>query len=157
MQKSNDEIKQNKNTPHPQFFYPSTEWDMAQPFTCICNTPSCRGRISGAKTMTQDQLAGYWLSGHIRELKAEQQRHHHHETGSSNGHHAKTNGQEASSLLHPPTQTQPLLQHAGLDRKDPTVQALQEALAHAEKVVVAAKSALVSYLDVSPPAEAGRR
>lgn len=55
------------------FFYPSTEWAMAQPFTCNCGTPSCRGRISGAKDMTPAQLEGYWLSSHIRELKSEQQ------------------------------------------------------------------------------------
>lgn len=55
-----------------QFFYPSTEWDMAQPFDCNCGTASCCGRIPGAKNMTAAQLEGYWLSSHIRELKAEQ-------------------------------------------------------------------------------------
>ncbi|KAL1903397.1 hypothetical protein Sste5346_000023 [Sporothrix stenoceras] len=54
------------------FFYPSTEWDMAQPFTCFCGTPTCRGLISGARNMTQDQLAGLWLNGHIWELLNEQ-------------------------------------------------------------------------------------
>lgn len=89
--------------------------------------------------MGQEQLAGYWLSGHIRELKSEQQQ--------QNQQRAKLT--TSSSLLHPPPQ-QIIPSSAGLDRKDPTVQALQEALAHAEKVVIAAKSALVSYLDVSP-------
>lgn len=51
-----------------QFFYPSSEWEMAQPFQCLCNTPQCRGTISGAKDMTTTQLNGYWLNGHIREL-----------------------------------------------------------------------------------------
>lgn len=55
------------------FFYPSTEWLMAQPFTCTCGTPSCRGRISGARDMTPAELEGYWLSGHVRALKSEQQ------------------------------------------------------------------------------------
>lgn len=45
---------------------------MAQPFTCFCGTPSCRGLISGARNMTQDQLAGLWLNGHIWELLNEQ-------------------------------------------------------------------------------------
>ncbi|CAN8103271.1 unnamed protein product [Discula destructiva] len=54
------------------FFYPSTEWNMAQPFTCNCGTPSCHGKISGAMDMPPAQLEGYWLSSHIRELKAEQ-------------------------------------------------------------------------------------
>lgn len=53
------------------FFYPSTEWDMAQPFSCFCGTPSCRGRISGARNMSHDQLAGLWLNGHIWDLLAE--------------------------------------------------------------------------------------
>ncbi|KAF5705473.1 post-SET domain-containing protein [Fusarium globosum] len=54
------------------FFYPSTEWHMAQPFDCLCGTPSCRGRISGARDMTQAQLDGIWLNGHIIQLRAEQ-------------------------------------------------------------------------------------
>ncbi|KAB5586059.1 hypothetical protein GE09DRAFT_1017034 [Coniochaeta sp. 2T2.1] len=55
-----------------QFFYPSTEWSMDQPFDCLCGTPTCRGRISGAKDMTDAQLAGLWINGHIRKLKEEQ-------------------------------------------------------------------------------------
>ncbi|KAK6699935.1 hypothetical protein SNK03_012673 [Fusarium graminearum] len=54
------------------FFYPSTEWHMAQPFDCLCGTGSCRGRISGARDMTQAQLDGMWLNGHIIQLRAEQ-------------------------------------------------------------------------------------
>lgn len=54
------------------FFYPSTEWSMAQPFTCLCGHQSCRGTISGAKDMTARQLEGTWLNGHIRELLEEQ-------------------------------------------------------------------------------------
>ncbi|KAB5582510.1 hypothetical protein GE09DRAFT_1211153 [Coniochaeta sp. 2T2.1] len=54
------------------FFYPSTEWSMDQPFDCLCGTPTCRGRISGAKDMTDAQLAGLWINGHIRKLKEEQ-------------------------------------------------------------------------------------
>ncbi|HMD00636.1 MAG TPA: SET domain-containing protein-lysine N-methyltransferase, partial [Ferruginibacter sp.] len=29
------------------FFYPSTEWEMAQPFVCNCGTPSCLQLING--------------------------------------------------------------------------------------------------------------
>ncbi|KAG5950880.1 hypothetical protein E4U53_004236 [Claviceps sorghi] len=54
------------------FFYPSTEWAMAQPFTCLCNHPSCRGTISGAKDMEPSQLQGTWLNPHIRELLEQQ-------------------------------------------------------------------------------------
>lgn len=144
---------------------------MAQPFPCNCNTPSCRGLISGAKDMTHDQLAGYWLSGHIRELKGEQeqqQQQQQQQQQRGNGTTTTTttttkpaSGPEASeatpslfSSLRPPPQR---VLSAGLDPKDPTVQALQEALAHAEKVVVAAKAALVSYLDVPQPPGEPRR
>ena len=30
------------------FFYPSTEWSMAQPFECFCKAPGCLGKIQGA-------------------------------------------------------------------------------------------------------------
>ncbi|KAG5983056.1 hypothetical protein E4U55_000898 [Claviceps digitariae] len=55
------------------FFYPSTEWTMAQPFTCLCNHPSCRGVISGAKDMDPSKLEGTWLNPHIRELLEQKQ------------------------------------------------------------------------------------
>lgn len=142
---------------------------MAQPFPCNCNTRSCRGLISGAKDMTHDQLAGYWLSGHIRELKGEQEQQQQQQRSNGNGNSNGTanlklgsNALEAalplssaSSSLRPPQPQR--VSSAGLDRKDPTVQALQEALVHAEKVVVAAKSALVSYLDVPQPSVEQRR
>lgn len=54
-----------------KFFYPSTEWHLAQPFSCLCKTRSCRGTISGARDMSSPQLDGYWLNQHIRELLAE--------------------------------------------------------------------------------------
>ncbi|EFX03864.1 hypothetical protein CMQ_792 [Grosmannia clavigera kw1407] len=54
------------------FFYPSTEWDMAQPFSCFCGTATCRGQISGARSMRRDQLAGLWLNAHIWDLLGEQ-------------------------------------------------------------------------------------
>ncbi|KAF4975453.1 hypothetical protein FZEAL_7750 [Fusarium zealandicum] len=54
-----------------QFFYPSTEWHMAQPFDCLCGTPTCRGRIAGARDMTEAQLDGVWLNGYIIQLLAE--------------------------------------------------------------------------------------
>ncbi|KAK2024023.1 hypothetical protein LX32DRAFT_666965 [Colletotrichum zoysiae] len=53
------------------FFYPSTEWHMAQPFDCFCGTSSCRGTIAGARDMPRAQLEGLWLNGHIRELLEE--------------------------------------------------------------------------------------
>ncbi|EGX94226.1 galactose-proton symport, putative [Cordyceps militaris CM01] len=96
------------------FFYPSTEWEMSQPFQCLCGTPTCKGTIDGAKNMTSAQLDGLWLSKHIRELRAEQ---------------AATVGSTS-----PPSPA-----------ADPTTEALQNAIDQAEKVVEAARAALLSY------------
>jgi hypothetical protein len=56
------------------FFYPSTEWDMSQPFDCLCGEKECRGRIAGAKDMSVDVLDEYWLSKHVEELLAKKGR-----------------------------------------------------------------------------------
>ena len=53
------------------FFYPSTEWHMAQPFECLCGNKECRGRITGAKDMDKEVLGEYWLNGHVEELLEE--------------------------------------------------------------------------------------
>ena len=53
------------------FFYPSTEWSMAQPFECLCKTGECRGEIKGAKDMPVQTLKKYWLNRHIEEMLAE--------------------------------------------------------------------------------------
>ncbi|KAL2073583.1 hypothetical protein VTL71DRAFT_10909 [Oculimacula yallundae] len=53
------------------FFYPSTEWDMAQGFDCFCGKKDCRGYISGAKNMKPEQLKGMWLNIYIKDLLVE--------------------------------------------------------------------------------------
>ncbi|KAL5409964.1 hypothetical protein PMIN06_004934 [Paraphaeosphaeria minitans] len=53
------------------FFYPSTEYDMSQPFDCRCKEKECRGTISGAKDMPPEVLRQYWLNPHIEELLQE--------------------------------------------------------------------------------------
>lgn len=53
------------------FFYPSTEWDMQQPFDCNCGATQCVGWIHGAKYLSDDVLARYWLNPHIEELRQE--------------------------------------------------------------------------------------
>lgn len=50
------------------FFYPSTEWAMARPFICQCGARHCIGRVAGAKYLTIDQLARYFMNQHIRDL-----------------------------------------------------------------------------------------
>ncbi|KAI1781184.1 hypothetical protein F4818DRAFT_32097 [Hypoxylon cercidicola] len=109
------------------FFYPSTEWDMAQPFDCLCGKPACRGRISGAKDMTKSQLDGLWLNGHIHELLVERDCRESPKAGHGS---ALTSGSS--------TKAAPL--------EDTTAQALKDALKHAEMVVEAARTALQSYL-----------
>ena len=47
------------------FFYPSSEWEMAQPFVCLCGTARCKRWISGASGLTAKDLRGYWLNKHI--------------------------------------------------------------------------------------------
>ncbi|KAL7418468.1 hypothetical protein Q5752_006926 [Cryptotrichosporon argae] len=52
------------------FFYPSTEWDMAQGFDCSCGATDCLGRIRGARYLSIDELEkrGY-VNEHIIGLK----------------------------------------------------------------------------------------
>jgi SET domain len=54
-------------TPGEQFtfFYPSTEWEMAQPFDCQCGTPSCIGQITGASQISEEVLSRYRLTEYI--------------------------------------------------------------------------------------------
>jgi hypothetical protein len=47
------------------FFYPSTEWEMTQPFECNCNQLKCLKRIKGAKYIEQTVLSNYKLSSFI--------------------------------------------------------------------------------------------
>ncbi|MEW1676864.1 SET domain-containing protein-lysine N-methyltransferase [Streptomyces noursei] len=53
------------------FFYPSTEWEMASPFTCACAAPGCVGKVTGAAFLAVDVLKGYRINAHIQELLAE--------------------------------------------------------------------------------------
>jgi hypothetical protein len=52
------------------FWYPSSEWEMAQPFDCSCGTDKCKGRISGAKDIDETVLREYWLNEHIERMLA---------------------------------------------------------------------------------------
>lgn len=47
------------------FFYPSTEWEMAQPFACQCGTEACIGQITGASQIDKEILSRYRLTEYI--------------------------------------------------------------------------------------------
>lgn len=47
------------------FFYPSTEWTMAQPFQCLCGSAGCLGTIRGAAHLNRTVLNRYHLARHI--------------------------------------------------------------------------------------------
>jgi hypothetical protein len=48
------------------FFYPSTEWSMAQKFECHCGTEKCLGLIKGAAYISPDILKKYHLSDYVQ-------------------------------------------------------------------------------------------
>jgi len=49
------------------FFYPSTEWDMVQPFKCYCGTSRCLGEIKGAAHINPQVLRSYTLTRFIQQ------------------------------------------------------------------------------------------
>lgn len=49
------------------FFYPSTEWDMAQPFSCFCGSHGCLGEIRGAAHIPPAIIANYRLTRFIQQ------------------------------------------------------------------------------------------
>nr|POF10150.1 hypothetical protein CFP56_79349 [Quercus suber] len=73
------------------FFYPSTEWDMRQPFQCNCGSPKCVGEIKGARYLSPEILDRYWLNPHIEELRRDASKS---KATSTNG----TNGTNGTSL-----------------------------------------------------------
>ncbi|WVQ73055.1 hypothetical protein IAR50_002618 [Cryptococcus sp. DSM 104548] len=57
------------------FFYPSTEWDMAQGFECACGSDNCLGQINGAKHVSLEELKKRsFINEHILDLKEAQKR-----------------------------------------------------------------------------------
>lgn len=49
------------------FFYPSTEWDMAQGFDCLCGSNNCLKKIQGAAHVSANILTQYQLSSYIQD------------------------------------------------------------------------------------------
>ena len=52
------------------FFYPSTEWEMIQPFNCYCGSDNCIGRIQGAAFLTKNLWKQYRLTDFIQQQLA---------------------------------------------------------------------------------------
>ena len=50
------------------YFYPSTEWEMARPFLCLCGVAHCIRIVTGARYLSTDTLSRYFINEHIREL-----------------------------------------------------------------------------------------
>lgn len=50
------------------FFYPATEWSMAQPFDCLCGSANCIGKIQGAKYASIEVLKNYKLTSFIQSM-----------------------------------------------------------------------------------------
>ena len=50
------------------FFYPSTEWEMDRPFSCLCGAPQCVRLVAGARYLSIDTLSRYFVYPHIREM-----------------------------------------------------------------------------------------
>lgn len=48
------------------FFYPSTEWDMDRPFVCLCGSPGCVRLVAGARYLSVETLARYYINQHVR-------------------------------------------------------------------------------------------
>lgn len=53
-----------------RFFYPSTEWEMSQPFVCNCGTSTCLQLINGASHLSDETLSQYRLSDFIKKQVA---------------------------------------------------------------------------------------
>ncbi len=49
------------------FFYPSTEWEMAQPFVCNCGSKKCLQLINGASHLSIETLSQYRLTDFIKQ------------------------------------------------------------------------------------------
>lgn len=51
------------------FFYPSTEWEMAEPFDCHCGAATCLHTIRGARELSDDELSASPVAPHIQRLR----------------------------------------------------------------------------------------
>ena len=106
---------------------------MAQPFACLCGTPSCRGTIAGARDMPASQLEGLWINAHIRELIERRDN-----PAPANG---VSNGVNGANGVH---------ENGTNGKVDETAEALERAVQHADEAAASARAALRSYLGTTP-------
>jgi hypothetical protein len=55
------------------FFYPATEWKIAQTFQCHCGSSNCIGLIQGAADTSLDILIQYTLTDFIKNKLAQRE------------------------------------------------------------------------------------
>ena len=55
------------------FFYPSTEWEMSQPFVCNCQSADCLQLINGASHLDPSTLNKYRLTDFIKQQSERKQ------------------------------------------------------------------------------------
>jgi len=54
------------------FFYPSTEWQMTQSFSCYCGSSQCLGEIKGAAFLSKEEQERYRFTDFIQQQLAKQ-------------------------------------------------------------------------------------
>ncbi|KAG0322589.1 hypothetical protein BGZ99_003246 [Dissophora globulifera] len=64
----NEHIELNSDRDNLTFFYPSSEWEMDQPFPCWCGSEQCVKNIQGAKFLSKQTMSRYFITKHIQEL-----------------------------------------------------------------------------------------
>jgi len=63
-------LKEIKPEEEMTFFYPSSEWEMVQPFKCFCRSPRCLGEIKGAAFLPKSVLKEYRFTDFIQQQLA---------------------------------------------------------------------------------------
>ena len=56
------------------YFYPSTEWEMAEAFACRCGSAGCLGVIRGARYLPRRTLRRYFVNRHLLAIGHRQNR-----------------------------------------------------------------------------------
>ncbi|KAG0330589.1 hypothetical protein BG004_002077 [Podila humilis] len=63
-----EHIEFNSDRDNMTFFYPSSEWEMDQPFPCWCGAELCISSVKGAKYLSKETMSRYFTANHIKEL-----------------------------------------------------------------------------------------